>query len=599
MADSTSTPKTQAGQQGRGRRVGAESVVFLGIVALVLVVANVAANYTYYRFDTTSNLRHSLSAGSRNLVSGLEDTMEVRAYFTADLPPPFNATEQYVRGLLQEYESSSSGQFQVRFIDPDTVEERDQAEQDGIREVQHQDFQNDSISVRNGYRGIAISYLGQTETIPVVEDTQGLEYALSTAIRQLTREPLPVGVVSGHGGPTLTKGLSTLRGALPSYELREVDVGTEIDSELRALLVVAPESPFNEREARYINKYVMEGGSLGVFGGSMALDLSQNVSATPAETGLEDLLAGWGITMNQDIAADVLCGRVPYRDPRLPIPIPVPYPPVPNVIFSEEAQEHPALFRIPQAPFWFTSSVSTSDRFRELDGRVLGLTSENAWTLTGDSVDLHVRPQSEWRRGQPGQHAVLVAVEGELPNAFAAAMSGETPSAAAAGIDAPEQAVRPVRVLVSGSSGFLRDEFNPPPQPGRPANLRGGISLGLNTVDWLSQDQDLIAIRAKNLEDPVLETPESILREQEEREEAARAEAEANGENPEEAIAQLREDLEESAEARDEAMEAYKFRYHTSLTVLPPLLVLLFGLLWWSYRRQQRQTLRAQFLKKA
>src|SRR5690606_25886201 len=126
------------------------------------------------------------------------------AYFTSDLPQPFNTIEPYVRNLLEEYEAASNGRLTVRFVEPDEDEEKQAAQADGVQELQHPGYENDSVTVKVGYRGLAIRYLGNRETIPVIQDTQGLEYEISQAIRRLVREPLPIGIVSGHGSPSTT-----------------------------------------------------------------------------------------------------------------------------------------------------------------------------------------------------------------------------------------------------------------------------------------------------------------------------------------------------------------------------------------------------------
>ena len=43
-----------------------------------------------------------LAEGSERLASSLDDRMEITAYFTEDLPAPFNATARQVRDLLDE-----------------------------------------------------------------------------------------------------------------------------------------------------------------------------------------------------------------------------------------------------------------------------------------------------------------------------------------------------------------------------------------------------------------------------------------------------------------------------------------------------------------
>ncbi|MGF1469485.1 MAG: GldG family protein [Sandaracinaceae bacterium] len=577
-----------APEPGRGRRQGAESILFLVIVAAVLVLANVFAYFQFARLDVTSARRHSLSQGSRNLVSNLEETMEIRAYFTADLPPPFNATEQYVRNLLQEYAAASGGKIRLRIIDPDTQDEREEAEEDGVQEVSHQDFQNDSISIKTGYRGIALSYLGQVETIPVVRDTQGLEYELTQKIRLMTRDPLPIGVLSGHESPTPTKGLASLRSALPGYELREVNGAREIDTEIRALLVIDPKDALTETELRRIDQYVMRGGSLGIFGGGMTVELEGGVTARPSGSNLNTLLQPWGVRIEENVILDQICERVPYQTPR-GFRIPLKFPPAPIIRFSDEQQEHPALFRINQAPVLFVSELTTTEAFRGLDGQVLGRASEYGWTVEGDSIAL--QPRERWRIPETtGGQATMVALEGQLPSAFSSAMSGEGDDQ---GIEAPASAERDVRVFVSGASSMMTDQFNPPPQPGQPPRMSAPLALALNVVDWLAQDQDLIAIRAKNIEDPILETPESIRREAEEAIEDAQAEAEASGEAPEVAAEQLREAAEEAIEERDAALARRKALYRWGLTFGPALAFALFGVLWWQLRRRKRQALRA------
>src|SRR6185436_2152796 len=101
--------------------------------------------------------------------------MTVTAYFTADLPPPFNATERYVRDILDEYTAASKGKVHVKFVNPDNDETRAAADADGVQKVAHQKIENDAVQVVEGYRGIVFKYLGERKAIPVVQGTDGLE----------------------------------------------------------------------------------------------------------------------------------------------------------------------------------------------------------------------------------------------------------------------------------------------------------------------------------------------------------------------------------------------------------------------------------------
>lgn len=577
MAKSKKSSSKSAPATGQGRQRGVESITYVAIIVVVAVLANVFSHWVFFRADFTENKLYSLSAGSEHLVEQLEDEMEITAYFTADLPPPFNSTEIAVRDLLAEYEAAAGANLAVRFVNPDDDEEREDARRDGVTEVPHQLIENDSVSVVNGYRGLVIKYLGQRQTIPVIQDTQGLEYEITQAIRQLVREPTPVGVMEGHGSPSPTEGLSTLAGALPHYELRATNVGEAIDPELRALLIINPTEELTDAELQNINAYVMNGGSIGVFGGAMNVSI-QGVapSATAVDTGVNRLLANWGVQLGSSLVADARCGRVPLRTP-IGIPIPVAYPPAPIVVFDEDAQAHPALFRLDQAPFFFASPLEVGDAFHELEGQILGRSSaEQSWLLTGESIALQPREPQEWGstiNDQTGPHTVMVALEGQLPSALAEEERG----------DAPAQSSEEVRVLIAGSGALLRDEFLPNPQQQRGPQMTGGVALALNSIDWLTQDADLIAIRAKNIEAPALDVPQSVTAAREEVQDAATDE-EGNQANVNEAI-----------DSYNEAIEAWDQRkLYTKIGLLSlPILVILFGLGRWQMRKNKRANLEA------
>jgi ABC-2 type transport system permease protein len=588
---------------GKGMQRAAESFGFLAIVAAVLVLLN-AVGYMgiFSRLDLTPNKIFSLSQGSKRLVSSLEDDLQVTVYYTAGLPPPWNAHERYVRDMLREYVAAGNGRVKLRWVDPDEESEKTAAREAGVQEQVLGAQDTTSLSVRQGFAGIVLEYPGPRESQQTLNfpgpTTEGLEYELSSRIQRLTRDALPVGVVTGHGSPTLAEGLTSLRSALSNYELREVNAGEEIDRELRALLIVDPKEPFTAAELQRINQFVMRGGSLGVFGGAVNLEMQgmAGPSATLVDTQLDDLLGPWGVELGQGIVADAQAVRIPMRTP-FGLPAFVPFPPIPRIVFDEAAQEHPVTFRIPYAPFFFSAPIRTTARFRELNGVVLGRSSEDAsWLLRGSTIPLQPRDPREWAStmtDERGPHAVLVALEGRLPSAFAGAGAMSNTEGDAPAVEAPAQAQAPVRVLVSGSGVMIRDELLPRGQDGA-QQLTEGLILALNGVDWLAQDADLIAVRAKSIEEPPIDVPETI--EAAEREVQAEQQA-AVEQGAEEEGAEASTEARERLQAANEAWDRKKVYYQVGLSLGLPLLVALAGVLrWWrrSTKRANLQALRAK-----
>ncbi|MCA9602919.1 MAG: GldG family protein, partial [Myxococcales bacterium] len=461
----------------------------------------------FERFDATKNELFSLSSGSKRLAGSLSDKLEITAYFTADLPPPFNATERYVRDILAEYQAASKGKIKVSFINPDTDAEKEQAQKDGVSAVKHQVIENDGVSVKEGFRGLVMRYLDREEIVPVIENTEGLEYLLTSRIKQLQGDKVPIAILTGHGEASSASGLAGLGRCMPTYEFRDVTADADIAPDTKALLIVGATEAIPEDQLRRINKYVMEGHSLAVFGGGMKIDLEQGAAAVPIDTGLNALLKPWGVTLKPGIAADANCSRGPLRT-QFGV-VGVPHPPVPIVLFDEAKSENPVLFRLSSAtlPFMEPLGLGTAPGGAKLTA--LAETSENSWLMTGERIDLQPKdPREIDTSGPTGPFTLLATVSGTLPSAFPnnASVAAEAPAT----IEAPDSSKTPVRVLVAGGALFVRDEAMPQPQGQEQCPMTNNVALALNAVDWLTQDSDLIAVRAKNVEDPAIDVPSDV-----------------------------------------------------------------------------------------
>jgi ABC-type uncharacterized transport system involved in gliding motility auxiliary subunit len=176
---------------------------------------------------------------------------------------------------------------------------------------------------------------------------------------------------------------------------------------------------------------------------------------------------------------------------------------------------------------------------------------------------------------------VLVALEGELPTAI----EGESPSAA----------TTTVHVLVAGGSFFLRDEALPQSDSGGECELSSNLALALNALDWLSQDSDLIAIRAKNVEEPPIEVPLDVRQAEEEARDATSEALEAAQQGSEEGVENAVRERDDALERRKQAMESWEakkklYRFGNMLGI--PAVFAIFGLLRWRWRQQRRANMK-------
>jgi ABC-type uncharacterized transport system involved in gliding motility auxiliary subunit len=380
-----------------------------------------------------------------------------------------------------------------------------------------------------------------------------------------------------------------LKGYLSLYDVQEVKADKEIPKELKALVIVQPDQAFTDPELRYIDQYVMHGGSLAVFGGALKVDFGQGMpsTATPVDTGLNKLLEKWGVTLQNKIIADKQCSMAPVVKEIAGLGramVRMPYPLFPVITFEENQRKHPVLFRLDQTLLPYATPLALNDNLKgdkQVTKTVLAQSTKNSWLLEGASIDVKTREGWELPRTYQS-YPVGFALEGNLPSAFApGAMSSvdSGDSGTASSIKAPARSEKPVHVLVFGSGYFLRDEFLPPSQD---RELPGGrAALVLNAIDWLTQDSDLIEIRAKSVEDPTLEVPQEVKV------------AEAT---IQEAIKERDEDKAKKAveegKAGVAAWDKKKTTYRWANTLGLPLALALFGVLRWRVRKATRANLK-------
>ena len=150
---------------------------------------------------------------------------------------------------------------------------------------------------------------------------------------------------------------------------------------------------------------------------------------------------------------------------------------------------------------------------KEVKRTVLARSTESAWLMEGDSIDLKARER--WNvPGYNGPYVLGVALEGKLPSAFAAAQSAPArrgprrrrPTIERARARREDGARAGVRL------GLLHARRVPARRRSRGQTLHAAARsrFALNAIDWLAQDSDLIEIRAKNIEDPMLEVPQNV-----------------------------------------------------------------------------------------
>jgi len=166
------------------------------LYAVVIILLNVAGLSLFFRFDLTANQIYSLSDASKQAVSTLSEPLNIKVFFSKNLPAPHNNTERYLRDLLTEYAARAGQYFNFTFYNvsqetsmgDNTDLNRKMARDYGISPVQIRVMENDELKFKNAYMGLVILHGDLIEKIPAITATDGIEYQLTCAIRKLNNK---------------------------------------------------------------------------------------------------------------------------------------------------------------------------------------------------------------------------------------------------------------------------------------------------------------------------------------------------------------------------------------------------------------------------
>ncbi|MBI3291593.1 MAG: GldG family protein, partial [Elusimicrobia bacterium] len=317
------------------------------LIVGVLVVLNLLAGWVFARWDLSDGKVYSLSAASKKLVRSLEDPVLLKVFFSPQLPAPYNTQTAYVRDLLGEYQTYSRGKVRPEFIGTDDEEKfRRDALSAGMLPVRFTSIASDQLQVKEGFMGLALYYGDKKEVIPVIKETTGMEYDLTSAIRRLTiPQKKAIAFTTGHGERSLTGEQHDFREALGQlYEVKDLDLKAKPTEylELTALCVLGPKEPWDEKSLYALDQWIMRGTPTALFLDKYIVDL-QMFWARAVNTGLEPLLAQYGLKVENDLIFDRQCQRVSMasRQGQFQMTTIMDYPLLPLV--NRFSRSHPAV----------------------------------------------------------------------------------------------------------------------------------------------------------------------------------------------------------------------------------------------------------------
>ncbi len=417
----------------RSTRLGVNSVLMVVLFIVILTLLNFISARHAARFDLSSAGDFTLSPQTIRLLKGLKKEVRVLAFF-----PERSPGVQAARDLLEGYRFQSS-RVKYEIIDPDKNPERAR---------QYKVTEPETLVVESG---------AQIATAKAASE-QEVTSALIRASRD-TKKTLYF--VEGHGEHALEEmerqGYSFLKVALEGqgFAVKALSLlaAKSVPNDAAVVVLGGPQRAFADVERAALGDYLARGGQMLVL-----LDPS-------VQTGLEPLLAQWGVRLQEDWVVDPTSGLGGM------IPIVTGY------------SDHEVTRKFDMATFFPLARSVTESGAAGFRFEPILKTGPSSWRTVQMKGDITLDPARD-QKGPITIGAVVRKEEGGTQaDADAPDQSGATGHA-----DGASPAASKARLVVIGDADFATNAI---------VRSAGNGDLFQNAISWLAEEKDLVSIRPK------------------------------------------------------------------------------------------------------
>lgn len=495
------------------------------IVLFVVGLLNLLAYLFVIRVDMTDDKHYSLSEASIELLRKTEASIDITLFLQGDLNAGFERLQRATKETIEEMSVHSDIHFSIE--DLQSSYSKEEAERMGMRPIViHEREQDGKTAQTTIYPYALIQYKGKKAVVALLKNTRGLsgeenlnasieqmEFAFMEALSLLLQTETPrIAIIEGHGEPDETHTYDLMT-ALSRYfqvdrgQISGIDsiVDVHILDDYRAILILAPQTPFSDQERFIIDQYLMRGGSIlwAIDGIRLSEEVLQQEGFTPIiplDLGLSEMFFRYGIRINPALVQDIQCLPIPVNvssDPEQPNLQPMPWTYAPLLLTS---QGSPITRNMGQVMSTFVSPIEAVGGEDGIEKRVLLATSTaSCLTATPGKVDLNdMNPNIEQFKYQ--YIPIAVSLEGVFPSAYAHRMMPD-------GIASDEKIRKqstPTRQIVIASGSIVINETQKgqilPMGYDRYSGMQfSNRDLLVNSLLWLTDSEGLINLREKDI----------------------------------------------------------------------------------------------------
>lgn len=514
------------------------------------------------------NLEYDLTRSIKKVVYGfqsvdavlaaLDNPAQLTLYVTPDaLPAQLQDAPQTIQSVAQEIQQDSDGKFKFQMVNPDApdspVTRQELFDIYGLQPIAASLFSGQSYYLH------MVLQVGDNSQIvyPSGDLTKAtVRSAIESALKRTSSGFLKViGVWTPPQTPTTNAfgqsqapfaSWQMIRQQLSAdYTVRTMDLSSgQVPPDVDMLLLIAPEDL--DDTARYaVDQFLMRGGSVVMAAGNYRVEpdqMSGSLSLRPVENGLQDMLASYGVQVQEGMVMDPQNEPFPLQVARTVNGLqiqeiqPIKYPFFVDVRPDGMDQQSPIVANLPAVTMNWASPVELdADKNADRETHVLLKSSPQSWLNKDTTIqpDFDTYPEHGFAPGDEQQsYPLAVSVQGvfesyfkgkESPLAQSDTAAGDTATSSttdggsanssdqangnadtAPAIGTIERSPDSARLVVVGSNEFLNDVILQLSSRLNQDRYLNNLQFAQNAVDWSVEDLDLLSIRSRGSQARVL-----------------------------------------------------------------------------------------------
>jgi len=513
-----------------------QHIIQLLLAIAIIFLVNYIAGYLYFRIDLTTDKRYTISEPSKKVIKELTDIVYIEIYLDGDMPIAFQRMRKSILELMDEFRVIAGDNIKYSFINPS--KSSDQSKRNAIyQELYDRGLTPTNVKDRDREGGIAekilfpgaiVSFQGNEVPLNLLinnpgfsaevnlnNSIQGLEYSFIDAIRKITAtERKRIAFIEGQGELDEYQTGDITRELSGYYDIDRVTINefVTILDPYDAIIIAGPTDSYSEKSKFIIDQYLMRGGKILWFIDEVKVDIDSLSAGSTTfalynDANIDDQLFKYGVRINPTIIQDMQCAIIPVNtaisgaQPKF-----APAPWIYNPLLGASSN-HPVTRNLNMIKSEFPSVIDTVGQNPDIKKEFILFSSQNSRVLNVpalislEQVKDKIDPASFNRPYQP----VAVVLDGVFESVFKNRIITEY--TAGQPFNYLEKSISTKMIVVSDAD-IIRNEvrtradgifLSPLGYDRYSKQTYGNKDLVMNMVHYLVDEEGIINIRSREI----------------------------------------------------------------------------------------------------